>query len=78
MKLTVFAPAGSTGEQFVRPALAADHEVTAVALRPDAVAPADLWLRVLAGDVLDPASPRDGVAGYDIEPGLNKQEPYVV
>jgi hypothetical protein len=33
---------------------------------------------VLVGDVLDPASPRDGVVGYDIEPGLNKQEPYVV
>lgn len=57
---------------------AAGHEVTAVARRPDAVAPADPWLRVLVGDVLDPASPRDGVVGYDVEPGLNKQEPYVV
>ena len=79
MKPTVFAPTGSASEQCVRPALAAGHEVAAVARRPDAVAPADPWLRVLVGDVLDPASPRDGVAGYDdIEPGLNKQEPYVV
>jgi len=53
--------------------------VAAVARRPEAVAPADPWLRALVGDVLDPASPRDGVVGYDdIEPGLNKQEPYVV
>jgi hypothetical protein len=42
------------------------------------VAPADPRLRVLVGDVLNPASPRGGVVGYDIEPGLNKQEPYVV
>ena len=62
----------------VRAALAAGHEAAAVARRPEALAPADPSLRVLAGDVLDPASPRDGVAGYDIEPGLNKQEPYVV
>ena len=61
-----------------RPALAAGHEVTAVARRPDAVAPTDPWLRVLVGDVLNPASPRDGVVGYDFEPGLNKREPYVV
>ena len=65
MKLTVFGPTGSTGEQIVRRALAAGHEVTAVARRPEAVAPTDPRLRVVAGDVLDPASLRDGVVGAD-------------
>src|SRR5215210_8282534 len=65
MKLTVFGPTGSTGEQIVRQALAAGHEVTAVARRPDAVAPTDPRLRVVPGDVLDPASLRDGVVGAD-------------
>jgi uncharacterized protein YbjT (DUF2867 family) len=37
MKLTVFGPTGSTGEQIVRQALAAGHEVTAVARRPEAI-----------------------------------------
>ena len=79
MKPTVFGPTGSAGEQIARPALSPDHKAAAAARRPEAVAPADPWLRALVGDVLDPASPRDGVAGYDdIEPGLNKQEPYVV
>lgn len=78
MNLTVFGPTGSTGEQIVRQAPAAGHELTAVARRPDAVAPAEPWLRVLTGDVLDPASPHDGAVGYDIEPGLNKQELCVV
>ncbi|HEV8045290.1 MAG TPA: NAD(P)H-binding protein [Rubrobacter sp.] len=49
----------------VREALAAGHEVTAVARRPDAVAPTDPRLRVVPGDVLDPASLRDGVVGAD-------------
>ena len=78
MKPTVFGPTGSASEQIARPALSPGHEAAAVARRPEALAPADPSLRVLAGAVLDPASPRDGVAGYDIEPGLNKQEPYVV
>jgi putative NADH-flavin reductase len=78
MKPMVCGSTGSAGEQIGRTALAPGHEVTAVARRPDAVAPADPWPRVLACDVLDPASPRDGVVGYDIEPGLNKQQPYVV
>ena len=65
MKLAVFGPTGSTGEQIVRRALAAGHEVTAVARRPGAVAPADPRLRVVAGDVLDPASLRGGVVGAD-------------
>lgn len=63
MKLTVFGPTGATGEQIVRQALAASHEVTAVARRPEAVSLTNPRLRVVPGDVLDPASLRDGIAG---------------
>jgi uncharacterized protein YbjT (DUF2867 family) len=63
MKPMVFALTGFTGEQFVRQALAVDREVTAVARRPDAVAPADTSLRLLVGDVPDPASLRVGASG---------------
>ena len=65
MKLTVFSPTGSAGEQLVRQALAAGHEVTSVARRPDAVTPTDPRLRVVLGDVLDPASLHDGVVWAD-------------
>lgn len=65
MKLTVFGPTGLTGEQIVRQALAASHEVTTVVRRPDAVAPTDPHLRVVYGDVQDPASLREGVVGAD-------------
>ncbi len=66
MRLTVFGPTGATGEQILRQALAAGHDVTAVARRPDALAITDPRLRVVPGDVLDPASPlRDGVGGAD-------------
>ena len=78
MKPMVFALTGFTGEQFVRQALAVDHEVTAVARCPDAVAPADTSPRLLVGDVPDPASLRGGNVGFGTEPGLNKQQPYVV
>ena len=78
MKPTVFGPTRSAGERIGRTALAPGRQATAVARRPDAVAPVDPSPRVNAGDVPDPPSPRDGVVGYDIEPGLNKQEPYVV
>ena len=63
MKLTVFGPTGSTGEQIVRQALASGHEVTAVARRPEAVSLTDPQLRVVYGDVLDPVALHDGIVG---------------
>lgn len=65
MRLTVFGPTGATGEQIVRQALTAGHEVTAVARQPEAVRPAHRQLRAVAGDVLNPASLRESVAGAD-------------
>ena len=66
MRLAVFGPTGPTGEQIVRQALTSGHEVTAVARRPEAVAPADPRLRVVFGDVLDPPSVREGIIGADV------------
>jgi putative NADH-flavin reductase len=65
MKLSMFGPTGGTGEQLVRQALAAGHDVIAVARRPEAVSVDHPSLRVVAGDVLDPASLREPVAGAD-------------
>jgi putative NADH-flavin reductase len=65
MKLTVFGPTGATGEQIVRQALASGHQVTAMARRPEAVAPTGPRLRVVYGDVLDPASLSEGIVGAD-------------
>jgi putative NADH-flavin reductase len=65
MKLTVFGPTGATGEQIVRQALASGYGVTTVARRPEAVALTDPHLRVVRGDVLDPASLGEGIVGAD-------------
>lgn len=65
MKLTVFGSTGGTGKQFVRQALAADHDVIAVARRPQALDITDPHLTVIQGDVLDPSWDGSGVEGAD-------------
>lgn len=65
MKMIVFGPTGGTGMQVVTQALAAGHTVTAVARRPEAVATQHPQLRVVKGDVLEPASLTDAVKGAD-------------
>lgn len=65
MKLTVLGATGGTGEQIIRQALAAGHEVAAVARRPEAVTTAGPGLRVVPGDVLDPAWAGAGIAGSE-------------
>jgi putative NADH-flavin reductase len=66
MKMTVFGASGATGEQILRRGLAAGHEVTAVARRPEAVQQAHPRLRVVAGDVLRPASLPAAIAGTEV------------
>jgi putative NADH-flavin reductase len=66
MKLTVFGASGATGEQILLRGLAAGHELTAVARRPQAVQISDSRLRVVAGDVLRPASLPPTIAGADV------------
>lgn len=78
MKLVVFGATGGTGSQVVERGLAAGHEVTAVARRPEAIARTHDHLRVVKGDVLDAASVATALAGADavlsaIGPANNKQ-----
>ncbi len=65
MKLTVLGATGATGEQIVRQALAAGHDVTAMARRAEAIPFANTKLRVVHGDAMDSASLRDAVVGAD-------------
>lgn len=58
MRLVVIGPTGRTGEQIVRQGLATGHEIIAVARRPDALPVSGGRLRVLSGDVTDPATLR--------------------
>jgi putative NADH-flavin reductase len=64
MKVTVFGATGGTGKHVVEQALAAGHEVTAVARNVSEVTPRD-GLTVLQGDVVDFASVEQAVAGSD-------------
>jgi putative NADH-flavin reductase len=66
MNITVFGATGGTGTALVEQALAAGHEVTAVVRDPARmkVAPHPR-LRVVAADVMDPASIAPALAGTD-------------
>lgn len=64
MKVTVFGATGGTGKHVVALALAAGHEVTAVARHVESLEPQPN-LTVLQGDVLDLASVEQAVAGSD-------------
>jgi len=65
VKLAIFGATGRTGAQLVQQALAAGHDVTAVARRPDQVHLDHDRLRVLRGDVLDPVTVEAAVRGQD-------------
>jgi putative NADH-flavin reductase len=65
MKLVVFGATGGTGRRIVDAALAAGHDVIAVARRPDAIATTHARLTVVKGDVLDATSVREAIAGCD-------------
>ena len=63
MKLTIFAVTGGIGRQLLGQAIAAGHDVTAVARNPQSLAAA----RVVAADLasIDPAALQPAVAGAD-------------
>ncbi len=78
MKLVVFGATGGTGKRVVERGLAEGHEVVAVARKPEAIALTHAKLRVVKGDVLDPASVAAALAGADaalssVGPANNKQ-----
>ncbi len=65
MKLVVFGSTGGIGSKVVEQALAAGHEVTAVARRPSAITLKHEHLEVVQGDVLEPETIRRIMAGKD-------------
>lgn len=65
MKIAVFGSTGGTGKRVVEQALAAGHEVIAVARRPDAITVQHASLRVVKGDVIDAASVAAALEGAD-------------
>ena len=66
MKLVVFGSTGGIGSKVVEQALAAGHEVTAVARQPSAITIRHERLKVIAGDVLDERSVRGPIVGQDV------------
>ena len=65
MKLVVFGSTGGIGSQVVEQALAAGHEVTAIARHPSAIPFRHEHLEVVEGDVLEPETIRGAIAGKD-------------
>jgi len=65
MKLTVFGATGGVGQEIVRQALGAGHQVTAVVRDPARLPVTGGGLEVFRADLTDPAAVRPAVAGRD-------------
>ncbi len=65
MKIAVFGATGGTGNQVVKQALAAGHQVTALARDPGKLDTTDPNLTVVAGSVLDAAPVQQALQGTD-------------
>lgn len=65
MNLTVFGATGGIGQEIVRQALAAGHEVTAVVRDPARLTVRGAGLEVVRADLTDPEAVRPAVAGRD-------------
>lgn len=63
MKIIVFGASGNTGKEIVKQALARGHSVTAFVRNPDSLRE-EYGLRVLQGDVLNPAEVADAIVGH--------------
>ncbi|WIM38210.1 SDR family oxidoreductase [Paenibacillus sp. PK4536] len=65
MKVTVIGATGATGKKVVERLLELDHEVTAVARRPEVIAPTE-QLHVYQGDVYNTSSMIQAMIGADV------------
>ncbi len=65
MRIAVFGASGGTGREVVKQALAAGHQVTALARNPASLDSADPGLTVVAGNVLDIEAVQQALAGAD-------------
>jgi putative NADH-flavin reductase len=65
MRILVIGPTGGTGREIVEQALERGHEVTALARDPAKVEQRHERLKVVKGDVMDPASLESAVRGQD-------------
>ncbi|MDT0609890.1 NAD(P)-dependent oxidoreductase [Streptomyces lancefieldiae] len=65
MNLTVFGATGGVGQEVVRQALGAGHQVTAVVRDPARLSVTGERLEVFRADLSDPAALRPAVAGRD-------------
>lgn len=63
MKLTILGATGGTGQQLVRAAIGAGHEVTVIVRRPDAITESSPQLRVVRGDLMDSQWTGEGIEG---------------
>ncbi len=65
MKIALFGATGTIGQRILREALSRGHAVTAITRDPSRVAERNPNLTVVAGDILDPRSVAEAVAGHD-------------
>ena len=65
LRLLIIGATGGTGRQLVTQALAQGHEVTALARNPAKMSLQHAKLKIVPGDVLDPASLQGAVQGQD-------------
>jgi putative NADH-flavin reductase len=65
MKLLIFGATGGTGKLVVQQALSNGHEVTAFVRNPEKLTLSDTGLRIVKGDILQPATIDSVMPGHD-------------